>query len=149
MQNYSSELKTFAFRVSDLLGEYVELHNKLGEDSRPSFRGLFRPINFNDYSEKTKGILKSLEEILQIVETSHTDIDEQNLIKFRDCLIRYLEALISTNELFQEKINYLLEISKGGGGSLSTHMKNTKEYEKAISGYTKIGDELNRLFKQL
>jgi hypothetical protein len=142
------ELKNEALVVNDLLTQYVELHNNFLK-SAGTFSSLFKKVDFR----KLAGDIYFLFEKFRDEKFKLDDLQKQNgnekEKQFAKCLFLYTKSLTETVHLLFIMAHTLQEKAEGNKLSFQEHMENDKKYKNSIQVYTKLGEELNNLYRTL
>jgi hypothetical protein len=145
-------LQATAFEISDLLTEYIAVHNRILKKAG-SFLSLFRWVNFKELYDDTEIILSKFNSISEKVDSLKTELYDdlpQNQKEFFDCLSDYVDALTNTVYSLHTKVNLLCQRSQNKTSlSFKELQAADKDYQECINNYMRIGDKLNELYGQI
>jgi hypothetical protein len=152
MSNQISELKFVAVEIDRLLTRYIKIHDVVFKFSWRKIIPLpfiFKPIDFSGLNNQLKEISSEFEKCTQKI-TCLLDVTKEHESNFGNFLLTYCKALIQTVSLLEE-ITFLLALKGEGSNKYDwkKHHKKCDEYNKAVSNYMSIGDQLNDLYHKL
>ena len=152
MSNQISELKFVAVEIDRLLRRYVAIHDVIFKFSWRKIIPLpfiFKPIDFSSLNSRLRELLSELKDYTQEV-SSLLEVTKEQESHFGTVLLTYCKALIQTISLLEE-ITYLLALKSNGSNkyNLKEHHEKCDLYNKSVSRYVSIGNQMNDLYQRL
>jgi len=147
-------LRSFGERASELLSEYVNLHDHMLNASG-TFRSLFRSVDFGDLLKRSQALRPGLSELAKALERFHdtqaSDLSSEGRA-FLTILEEHVGALQDTVSTLIDRQHAAFEASKSARCSNLTwadFKRLNTEYEASIEKYIAVGKRLHEAGKPL
>jgi hypothetical protein len=130
-------IKYQALEVSELLTEYIEIHDYILKNAS-TFISLFRRVDFDYIYNQTENVLlhfnKKKKELIDLKSYFDDSVPEEYRQYFQQ-LFMFFEKLYDTVALLRDRQYQLLLKSKGEKYSYKDFVKTENNYKKAIEFY--------------
>jgi len=150
--NSKEKINIYSFDVNDLLTDSININDKFIKEAG-TIASLFKKVDFQSlYNEIGELLIRMKAKLEEIINFSNENKNylTHDLAVYLDFLIKYLSSLFNSISILNRNVGHLYEKSQRTGKfSLWQQFRESRDLNKSIEEYQKIGIKLNQYYKAM